>query len=80
MFQKYVEPVLEVYGADRMMYGSDWPVCLLGGSYEDTISLAHAVTATLSAAEQDAIFGTTALAWYQIPLAIHKGHKNQAPD
>ena len=46
------------------MFGSDWPVCTLAASYAEVLELAESVVAGLSAAEQDAIWGATALAFY----------------
>ncbi|EON78262.1 L-fuconolactone hydrolase [Lunatimonas lonarensis] len=34
-FLPYLETMMEVFGEDRLMFGSDWPVCLLAGTYEE---------------------------------------------
>ncbi|MBI2357020.1 amidohydrolase family protein [Candidatus Dojkabacteria bacterium] len=39
MFRPYLETVLEYFGPDRIVWGSDWPVCKLSGSYDDTIRI-----------------------------------------
>lgn len=65
-FKPYVEPVLEMFGADRLMFGSDWPVCLLAGSYTQVHDLVAAYTQTLSVTEQAAIWGGTAQKVYQL--------------
>jgi L-fuconolactonase len=49
------------------MFGTDWPVCTLGGSYGQICDLYHALTAQLSPAEQDAIFDRTARRVYRLP-------------
>ncbi len=62
----YVHTLLEAFGADRVMFGSDWPVCLLAGSYDDVIAAAEVLTDGLDAREQAAVFGRTAAHWYRI--------------
>ncbi len=56
--------VLGAFGADRVMFGSDWPVCLLGRDYPGVMALARSLTAGLSAAERTAVFGATAARAY----------------
>jgi L-fuconolactonase len=65
----YVHTLLDAFGADRVMFGSDWPVCLLAGSYDDVIAAAEVLTGGLDAAEQAAVFGRTAAHWYRIEAA-----------
>jgi len=62
----YVDHVLKVFGPDRLMWGSDWPVCRLEASYDDWHGAAQALTAHLTAAERDAIFGGTAARFYRV--------------
>ncbi|HZO66009.1 MAG TPA: amidohydrolase family protein [Kribbellaceae bacterium] len=60
----YADVVLEAFGPDRVMFGSDWPVCLLAASYAEVVEAAEALTAGLTAAERDAVFGGTATRVY----------------
>jgi L-fuconolactonase len=60
----YVDHALEVFGPDRMLFGSDWPLCLLSASYETVATTARTLTADLSATEQAAVFGGTAARVY----------------
>ena len=63
----YVNTVLEVFGPDRLMFGSDWPVCLLAASYDRVIETLQTVLADLGVTDEDAlasIFGRTATHWY----------------
>ncbi|MEL7150049.1 MAG: amidohydrolase family protein [Pseudomonadota bacterium] len=60
----YVDIVLEAFGTDRLMFGSDWPVCLLAGGYSEVVQAAEAVTSQLSPAEQENVFGNTAIRIY----------------
>ena len=61
----YVEAVLESFGPERAMWGSDWPVCLLAGGYERWYAAALELTSNLAAPEREAIFGATAARWYR---------------
>ncbi|MGW5355829.1 amidohydrolase family protein [Streptomyces sp. NPDC004031] len=60
----YARHVLAVFGPDRVMFGSDWPVCTLAASYGDVLALAAEATSDLSPAESAAVFGGTAAAVY----------------
>ena len=62
----YVEIVLDAFGPDRLMFGSDWPVCLLHASYEQVVTATEELVGGLSAAEQEAVFGGTAARVYGI--------------
>ncbi|WP_413531241.1 amidohydrolase family protein [Rahnella inusitata] len=62
----YFDAALEVFGTERLMFGSDWPVSLLAGSAEDPWSLCEQAIAALSSDEQAAIFGGNACAVYRI--------------
>jgi L-fuconolactonase len=59
-FAAFVDPLLRAFGAERVMFGSDWPVCLLGGGYEATFKAMSALCGSLSADERAAVFGETA--------------------
>lgn len=65
-FTGVAEVVLGAFGADRVMFGSDWPVCLLASDYAAVLGLAEALTARLSQAERAAVFGTTAARVYRL--------------
>ena len=64
----YVDIVMEAFGTDRLMFGSDWPVCLLAGGYGDVVQAAEAVTSQLSPAEQENVFGKTAIRIYGLEV------------
>jgi L-fuconolactonase len=63
-FAAVADVVLDAFGADRVMFGSDWPVCLLGRDYPGVMALARSLTAGLSPAERTAVFGATAARAY----------------
>jgi L-fuconolactonase len=46
------------------MYGSDWPVCLQAGEYDEVAGAMRDLTDQLSAGEQEQLFGGTATDWY----------------
>lgn len=62
----YADHVLEVFGPDRVMWGSDWPVCQMEASYDDWRGAAETLTAHLTAAEKEAVFGGTATRFYRL--------------
>lgn len=61
----YADVALEAFGPKRMMFGSDWPVSVLGGGYGATVSIVEQVVAPLSVGEQAAIWAGTASVWYR---------------
>ena len=64
--QAYVASAIGLFGASRLMYGSDWPVCLQAGRYADGLNLLRAATSTFCVAEQEAIWGETAARVYRL--------------
>lgn len=63
-FKPYLEVVFESFGTDRLMFGSDWPVCLLGGSYAQVRQVIAEFLTNCSTREQDKIFGINAARCY----------------
>jgi L-fuconolactonase len=59
-FDPYFDVVIEAFGPKRLMFGSDWPVLLLGGSYRDWISIVRNAISRLTDREQERIWGGTA--------------------
>ncbi len=62
----YVETALECFGPKRCMFGSDWPVCELAGTYDQVHTALTACLGPLSESETDAIFAETAMAFYRV--------------
>lgn len=62
----YTETALEAFGADRLMFGSDWPVCLLATTYAEVVDTARQLTSDLSEAERSALFAGTARRVYAL--------------
>jgi L-fuconolactonase len=65
-FEPYVVVILEAFGPARLMFGSDWPVCLLAGDYARVVELAQILTAGLSEGEREDVFAGTAARAYGI--------------
>ncbi|MEI2720038.1 MAG: amidohydrolase family protein [Gemmatimonadales bacterium] len=62
--RQYLDVVVESFGVDRLMWGSDWPVCLLAGSYEEVREVIAEYLVRFSVDERTAIFGGNATTFY----------------
>ncbi|SMG27318.1 amidohydrolase family protein [Arenibacter troitsensis] len=60
----YMLLALEAFGPERCMYGSDWPVCLVAGTYTQVMELTTNFISSLSTTEQAAIMGLNAVEFY----------------
>jgi len=65
-FHSYLDTVFEAFGADRLMIGSDWPVCLLSGDYVSTMQIVMNYVKQLSIETQQAILGDNCARLYRI--------------
>ena len=65
-FKRYFDVVLNSFGIDRIMYGSDWPVCKLAASYEQVANLAEYLVADLSESEKEKFWSKNAINAYGI--------------
>ncbi len=59
----YLDVVTEAFGTNRLLFGSDWPVCLVAAEYGEVVSI---VSNYFSTAEQDAVFGENASRFYHL--------------
>jgi len=66
----FAEHVLGAFGPDRVMAGSDWPVCLLAGSYDDVVATTEELLAGLDDAGRAAVLGGTAAHWYRLTARV----------
>ncbi len=64
----YVDSALELFGPDRLMFGSDWPVCELAASYRQVHAALLELLGALSQVEREAILGGTAERFYRLSL------------
>lgn len=69
----YVEDVLDIFGPERCMFGSDWPVCLVAGTYDRVVEALESCLADRTPEEHAQIFGRSAIDVYRLP-----GMKNDA--
>jgi L-fuconolactonase len=60
----YVDVVLDAFGPGRLLFGSDWPVCLLAASYDRVVETALELMGDLSEDERTRVFGGTAMGVY----------------
>ncbi|WP_338896297.1 amidohydrolase family protein [Streptomyces sp. TG1A-60] len=65
----YAETVLDAFGPERLMFGSDWPVCRLAAGYTEVVDAARSLTAGLTPAERREVFGGTAVRAYGLTPA-----------
>ena len=63
-FRPYLDTVFEAFGPARLMYGSDWPVCLFAGSYEQAFRLVDDYARGLTEAERAGLFGGNCARFY----------------
>ena len=62
----YLDVVFEAFGVDRIMFGSDYPVCLLAGTYSEVKAIVTSYTAQLSEQDQQKIFNNNATVFYNL--------------
>jgi len=62
----YVDKALEYFGPARLMFGSDWPVCLLAASYDQVLETFQGLLADLSDQDRELIFSKNAVEFYRI--------------
>ncbi|MET8955879.1 amidohydrolase family protein [Streptomyces sp. NPDC004533] len=62
----FAETVLDAFGPDRVMYGSDWPVCTVAADYGEVLDAARALTVGISVDERARVFGGTAVNAYRL--------------
>jgi L-fuconolactonase len=69
----YVRHAAEVLGPGRLLFGSDWPVCLLAAGYGEVVAAAEAAleAAGLAPSEREAVFGANARRVYRLPETSH---------
>ncbi len=64
--EPYVDVAIEAFTPQRVMFGSDWPVCLLGAKYKQWVETVEALLSRLTEAEQDRIWSATAIEAYRL--------------
>jgi L-fuconolactonase len=62
----YIDVVVESFGTGRIMFGSDWPVCLLAATYEQVWDVVHEYFSEFSQSERELFFGGNATQFYNL--------------
>ncbi|HEY3182033.1 MAG TPA: amidohydrolase family protein [Gaiellaceae bacterium] len=62
----YVQRVADWFGADRLLFGSDWPVCTLAASFDEVVRACEDSLGGLGRSARDLIFGANAISFYQL--------------
>jgi len=65
-FAPYLDHMLGSFGSNRLMYGSDWPVCLVAASYSKQLSIVEDYICKLSTHEKESIMGGNAIRFYNL--------------
>ncbi|KRE61494.1 amidohydrolase [Paenibacillus sp. Soil750] len=66
-FTAYVQHILEIFGTERVMFGSDWPVCLLAAEYEDVVDVVNqSLPESWSEKDKARLFGLNAMEFYKL--------------
>jgi L-fuconolactonase len=70
-FKPYLDIVFEAFGPERLMFGSDWPVCLLAASYQQVLEIIEEYVEDQSASVKEKIFGGNTAQFYRLKKAQH---------
>jgi L-fuconolactonase len=65
----YIDFALDTFGAERCMFGSDWPVCTLAGDYTKVWAETNKAVESRTQHERDALFGGTAQRVYNVKIS-----------
>jgi L-fuconolactonase len=65
-FNPYLDKVFENFGAERIMYGSDWPVCLVAATYQQQFTIVQQYISRLSFSEKQMVMGENAETFYNL--------------
>lgn len=67
-FTPFLDAIVDSFGINRVLFGSDWPVCLLASKYEEVLEIIHDYFQSHSFEDKAKIFGKNALRIYNITL------------
>jgi len=65
-FTPYLDEVFEAFGVNRIMYGSDWPVCQVAANYDQQLAIVQQYISKLSPAEKQSVMGENAKTFYNL--------------
>lgn len=66
VLRPYTDHLIAIFGADRLIWGSDWPVCTLAASYDEWLSATAQLLAGLGNDERAAVMGGNAISFYNL--------------
>ncbi|KUO14810.1 amidohydrolase family protein [Streptomyces dysideae] len=75
----YADTVLDAFGPERLMFGSDWPVCRLAATYAEVIATERELTAGLGPAERHDVFTGTAARTYDLSVPARPAPPQETP-
>jgi L-fuconolactonase len=67
-FRPYLDIVFKAFNADRLMIGSDWPVCRLAGEYKDVLGIVMDYVSGMPASIQEKILGMNCIDFYGLQV------------
>ena len=70
-FRPYLDVVFQAFGTDRLMFGSDWPVCLMAASYGQVRQIVEDYLGGQGEAEIGKIFGGNAIRFYNLRVSSY---------
>ena len=65
-FIPYMDVVVNAFGTDRIMFGSDWPVCLVAARYDEVVNIVKDYFSSFTQNEQDNLFGQNTIKFYNL--------------
>jgi len=65
-FKPFLDTVVETFGVEKIMFGSDWPVCLVAASYTEVVAIVEDYFSSFSKNEQENFFGLNAIKFYNL--------------
>ena len=67
-FTSFMDLIFSSFGIDRILYGSDWPVCLLASTYQEQLSIVQSYISTFSVIDKKKIMGSNAIDFYKLKV------------
>ena len=67
-FIPYIDTIIECFGVDRIMFGSDWPVCNVAADYRQVLNIVENYFTSYATTEKEKIFGGNAIRFYNLNL------------
>ncbi|QES89075.1 amidohydrolase family protein [Rhizosphaericola mali] len=65
-FYPYLDVLIDAFGINRLMFGSDWPVCNLGGTYEQVVNIVDQYFNAFSIEEKERFYGLNTIEFYSL--------------